>query len=141
VGVQIEIAPLGQARVDALVRPLAQPLDHEQLAGRLKELAANGEFRGERAEALLLHTAGDLDAPRVVLAGLGPRADVDLDAIRTAAAVSAQALARVGGAVGWTLDESLSISLPDQAQALVEGTIIGGYAPGRWKTQDTDKLP
>src|SRR5882724_13578648 len=135
-GVQIEIASPGQARVDALALPLAQPLDDAKLNGRLKELAANGEFRGERAEAVLIHTAGDLEAPRVVLAGLGARAEVELDSLRTAAAVTAQALGRVGGSIGWLLDESLPISLPDQARALVEGTILGAYGPGRWKTQD-----
>src|SRR6267154_1408017 len=102
-GVQIEIAPQGQTQVDALALPLAQPLDDAKLGGRLQELTASGEFRGERAEALLVHSAGDLEAPRVVLAGLGARADVDLDALRTAAAVTVQALARVGGSVGWLL--------------------------------------
>jgi leucyl aminopeptidase len=139
--VQIEIALPSQPQVDTLGVPLAQPLDNEKLGGRLKELAEGGEFRGERAEALLLHSAGDLDAPRVVLAGLGARAAVDLDAFRTAAAVTAQALARVGGTLGWVLDERLPTPLPDQARALVEGTVIGGYTPARWKTRDTDKLP
>ena len=145
-GVPIDIALPGQTKADALALPLAQPLDlsgesarivDEKLGGRLKQLAASGEFRGDRGEALLLHTDGD----RVVLAGLGKRADLDLDAFRTAAAVTAQALARVGGTLGWLLDESLPASLPDQARALVEGTVIGGYTPGRWKTQDTEKLP
>ena len=145
-GVPIDIASPGQTKADALALPLAQPLDlsgesarivDEKLGGRLKQLAASGEFRGDRGEALLLHTDGD----RVVLAGLGKRADLDLDAFRTAAAVTAQALARVGGTLGWLLDESLAVSLPDQARALVEGTVIGGYTPGRWKTQDTEKLP
>ena len=140
-GVQIEIAAPGQAELDALGLPLAQPLDDGKLGGRLKELAASGEFRGERAEALVLHSAGDLEAPRVVLAGLGARGDVDLDALRTAAAVTVQTLARVGGTLGWQLDDSLPLSLADQAAALVEGTIIGGYAPGRWKTQDAGKQP
>ena len=149
-GVPIDIALPGHTKADALALPLAQPLDlsgesarfvDEKLGGRLKQLAESGEFRGDRGEALLLHTDTDLDAPRVVLAGLGKRADLDLDALRTAAAVTAQALARVGGTVGWLLDESLSASLPDQARALVEGTVIGGYTPGRWKTQDIEKLP
>jgi leucyl aminopeptidase len=140
-GVPIDIALLGQTELDALAVPLAQPLDTRHLGSRLQELAATGEFRGDRTEALLLHNAGDLDAPRVVLAGLGPRADIDLDSFRTAAAVTAQALARVGGTLGWRLDESLPIPAPDQARALVEGTILGGYTPGRWKTQDMDKLP
>jgi leucyl aminopeptidase len=140
-GMTIDIAPQGQTGLDALGLPLAQPLDTKELGGRVHELAGTGEFRGDRAEALVVHNAGDLAAPRVVLTGLGPRADTDLDAFRTAAAVAAQALARVGGTLGWQLDPSLPVPLPDQARALVEGTILGGYTPGRWKTQDTDKLP
>jgi leucyl aminopeptidase len=42
--------------------------------------------------------------------------------------------------VCWLLDETLPLSLADQARALVEGTILGGYSPGRWKTQD-DRAP
>jgi leucyl aminopeptidase len=149
-GVPIEIALPGQTKADALALPLAQPLGvlsgesarivDEKLGGRLQQLAASGEFRGDRAEALLLHT-GDPDVPRVVLAGLGKSADLDLDAFRTAAAVTAQSLARIGGTLGWLLDERHDVSVADQARALVEGTVIGGYTPGRWKTQDTEKLP
>jgi leucyl aminopeptidase len=31
------------------------------------------------------------------------------------------------------------VPLPDQAAALVEGTIIGGYSPGLWKTREDDR--
>jgi leucyl aminopeptidase len=140
-GVPIDIALPGQTELDTLAIPLAQPLEVGGLSGRIQELAASGEFRGDRAEALTLHGADDGDGRRVVLVGLGKRADVDLDAFRTAGAVAAQALARVGGTLGWQLDESLPIPPADQARALVEGTILGGYTPGRWKTQDTEKLP
>jgi leucyl aminopeptidase len=149
--VPIEIALPGRTAVDALAVPLAQPLDglsgegarivDEKLGGRLQALAASGELRGERGEALLMHTGDDLDAPRVVLAGLGPRGEVDADALRTAGAVAAQALARVGGTLCWLLDESLPLDLAEQARALVEGTVLGGYSPGQWKTDDAAKRP
>ena len=135
-GVPIEFAEPGRTRADTLALPLAQPLEHAHLNGRLRELAERGEFRGDRAEAVVVH--GD---ERTVLAGLGARGEIDLDSFRTAGAVAAQALARVGGSIAWQLDASLPIPLPDQARALVEGTILGGYTPGRWKTQDTGKLP
>ena len=140
-GVPTEIAFLGPTRPDTLAIPLAQPLEVGKLDGRIQELVASGEFRGDRAEALTLHATDNADQRRVVLVGLGRRASVDLDDFRTAAAVAAQALARVGGTLGWQLDESLPIPLPDQTRALVEGTVIGAYTPGRWKTQDLDKLP
>ena len=128
--VTIDIALPEQTDADATAVPVAQPL--EGLDGRLAELAATGELRGERGEALLLH----LDGGRLVAAGLGKRDAVDEDALRTAGAVTAQTLSRVGGTLCWLLDESLPVPLPEQAAALVEGTILGGYTPGRWKTQD-----
>jgi leucyl aminopeptidase len=143
----IEIAPLGQTEVDALAIPLAQPLGSlpdsldATLRERLSALAAGGEFRGDRGEALLLHLDGAGPAPRVVLVGLGGREDVDADALRTAGAVAAQTVARVGGSLAWLLDEGLSLAPPEQARALVEGTIIGGYTPGAWKTQELEKRP
>src|ERR1700730_1995876 len=112
-GVPIESALPGQTELDTLAIPLAQPLEVEGLNGRIKELAASGEFRGDRAEALTLHVTDDADVRRIVLVGLGKREDVDLDAFRTAAAVAAQALARVGGTLGWQLDESVPIPPAD----------------------------
>jgi len=113
----------------------------EKLGGRLARFRETGELRGDRGEALLLHLDGELQAPRLVAAGVGPREDVDCDALRTAGAVTAQALSRVGGTLAWLLDESLPVPLPDQAAALVEGTLLGAYSPGNWKTGDTDRRP
>ena len=63
---------------------------------------------------------------------------MDADALRTAGAAAAQALSRVGGTLVWLLDESLPVPLPEQAAALVEGTILGAYSPGRWKSKHDD---
>jgi leucyl aminopeptidase len=145
---RVEIALPGQAGADTIALPVAQPLGgegarvvEEKLGGRLARLAESGELRGESGEAVLLHLDGELEAPRLVAAGLGKREDVDADALRTAGAATAQALSRVGGTVVWLLDESLPVPLPEQAAALVEGTIIGAYSPGRWKAKDDTKAP
>jgi leucyl aminopeptidase len=144
----VEVALPGQANADALALPVAQPLDgdgarivDEKLGGRLAKLGESGELRGERGETVLLHLDGELDAPRLVAAGVGPREDVDAEALRTAAAAAAATLARVGGTVVWLLDESLPVPLPEQAAALVEGTILGAYSPGRWKSEDDTRAP
>ena len=81
-GLPIEIALPGQTELDTLAIPLAQPLELGRLSGRTKELAGSGEFRGDRAEALTLHMTDDVDARRMVLVGLGQRADIDLDAFQ-----------------------------------------------------------
>ncbi|MGH3000776.1 MAG: leucyl aminopeptidase family protein, partial [Gaiellaceae bacterium] len=117
-------------RADAIAFLVAQPLDG--LDPRVAAVADSGELRGERGEAILLHRDGE----RVVAAGVGKLEEVDKDALRTAGAVVASELARVGGTLAWVLDERLPVPLAEQAAALVEGTIIGGYFPGRWKTHE-----
>jgi leucyl aminopeptidase len=146
--VPIEVALPGQTHADALAVPVARPLGgegarivDEKLGGRLAKLIESGEFRGDRGEALVLHVDGGLDAPRVIAVGLGTRDDVDLDALRTAGGAAAHELRRVGGTLCWLLDESLDIPVDEQAAALVEGTVIGGYSPGGWKTQEPEKRP
>jgi leucyl aminopeptidase len=88
------------------------------------------ELSGAKGDALLLH----VDGRRVVAAGVGKRSEVDADALRTAGAAAAAALARVGGSLRWQLDEQLPVPIAEQAAALVDGTILGGYSPARWKT-------
>ena len=121
----------GQVEADAVAVPVAQPL--ENLDSRLAPLAESGELRGKVGEAILLHD------PRLVAAGVGAREEVDAEALRTAGSAAAQALSRVGGTVAWRLDETLPVPLPEQAAALVEGTILGAYSPGRWKSKQDVK--
>ena len=123
-----------QAGADALAVLVAQPLNGK-LDGRLVRLGETGELRGERGEAVLLHLNGDVPASRLAAVGVGKRDDVDADALRTAGGTAAQALSRVGGTLVWQLDESLPVSFPEQAAALVEGTILGAYSPARWKSK------
>ena len=147
-GVTIGMALPGQDEADTLALPVAQPvggesarLVDEKLGGLLARLVESGDLRGERGEAVLLHLNGELSAPRLVAAGVGPRDRVDADALRTAGAAAAQSVSRVGGTVLWLLDESLPLPFPEQAAALVEGTILGAYSPGRWKSGDADRRP
>ncbi|HVM56424.1 MAG TPA: leucyl aminopeptidase [Gaiellaceae bacterium] len=144
----IEISLPGQERADTLALPVAQPLGgegarivDEKLHGLLARLTETGELRGERGEAVVLHLNGELSAPRLVAAGVGPHDAADADALRTGAAAAAQSVARVGGTIVWLLDESLPVPLPEQAAALVEGTILGAYSPGRWKTNGDGAPP
>jgi leucyl aminopeptidase len=145
---KVEIALPGQAGADAIAVPVAQPLGgngaqilDEKLGGRLAKLGESGELRGERGENVLLHLNGELEAPRLVAAGVGKRDEVDADALRTAGSAAASALSRVGGTLVWLLDESLPVPLPEQAAALVEGTILGAYSPGNWKSKNETRAP
>lgn len=137
--VEVEVAAAGDGQPDAIALPLtedeATPRAEGDLAGRLQQLADDGELKGELGRTVLLHTNGEANARRVVIAGLGKRAEVDADAVRTAAAAVARRLADVGGTLAWTLDDSLPLSSDEQARAVVEGAVLGAYSPARWKTE------
>jgi leucyl aminopeptidase len=142
----IEVRKPGELEPDALAIPFPQEdgaslssgtraLD-ERLKGRLQRLVEDGELKGDLGKTVLLHTDGELDARRLIVAGVGKREDVDADALRTAASAVVRRLADVGGTVAWQLDDSLPLSLDDQARAIVEGTMLGSYSPARWKTDE-----
>jgi len=140
-GVEIEIGLPGPVAADALAVPVTEPPSDltGDVRGQFQRVAESGELRGKRGEAILLHAGGDLPASRLIAAGIGARESVDAEALRTAGASAARKLARVGGTVSWLLDESLPVSLPEQAAAVIEGTILGAYSPGRWKSTNGDE--
>jgi leucyl aminopeptidase len=149
--VKVEVRGPSEIESDALAVPLpegekgflsngARELDG-RLAGRLQRLADEGELKGELGKTVLVHTDGELDAKRLVVAGVGKSDDVDADAVRTAASAVVQRLADVGGTLAWQLDESLPLPLSEQARAIVEGTLLGAYSPGRWKTNEQTQKP
>ncbi len=106
-------------------------------AERFAALAAEGEQARRPGEVTLLHL--DEGPKRAAAAALGPAAD--LDALRTAAAAVARRAASFGGTVAWQLDESLPFSLEEQARGVVEGFVLGGYDPGRWKSKPSERKP
>jgi leucyl aminopeptidase len=138
--VEIEVSAPGETAPGTLALPLpeddALPQADGALGQRLQQLADDGELKGELGYTVVLHTNGEADARRVVVAGVGKRAEVDADAIRTAASAVVQRLRDVGGTVGWMLDDSLPLPVEEQARAVVEGAVLGSYTPGRWKTAE-----
>jgi leucyl aminopeptidase len=110
-------------------RPLPDGVDE------LWTLVASGEAPAQRGVARIVHANGR----RVIATGLGPRSAIDADAVRDAAAAAARELqASVGGSLAWLLDPSL-LDVEQQARAVVEGIVIGGYDPGGWKTAQERK--
>ena len=47
-----------------------------------------------------------------------------------------RAESKIGGTLAWVLDPSLPLPLPEQARAVADGAVFGGYDPGRWKTKE-----
>ena len=140
---QVEVQAVTPEQVEADVVAVPLTADNElagaaaaldsKLDGLLERLAGDGELRGEAGRVSLVHVDGKLGAPRVAVAGLGPREHVDADALRTAAAAVARETGGYGGTIAWALDGALALPADEQARALVEGTAIGSYDTARWK--------
>ena len=138
----VQGAPEG-VEADVLVFPVPEPVALPETAraldglveGRLSHLIEDGELKGEEGCVTLLHSDGRVAAHRIAAAGVGNGASLDADSLRTAAAAAAKRAGDVGGrSIAWILGPGGSLSAADQARAIVDGTAIGPYEPGRWKT-------
>lgn len=113
---------------------------HNSLAVVLADLSSTGEFKGTEETSLLLHTAGaDGAARRLLLAGLGARADFSLSALSRAAGM----LVRQARAAQV---KHLYFILPvtdDEAAAthsVAEGALLGRYENNFYQKQDDDEV-
>jgi leucyl aminopeptidase len=149
--VTIEVSRPGATEPETLALPFssddsavpsngAQHLD-DRINAQLRRLAVEGELKGELGKTVVLHGNGESNLRRVIVAGIGKRAEVDADAMRTAASAVVRGIADIGGTVTWLLDDSLPLSPQEQARAMVEGTMLGSYSPGRWKTEEQPERP
>src|SRR5438067_29941 len=140
--VEVEAGSPESVEADILAAPLlaAEPLNRPvealngRLGGLLTRLADEGELSGKVKTAPILHLDGQLKSPRLAVAGVGKREAVDADALRTAAATVARQAREFARTVAWVLDDSLPLPAIEQARALVDGTILGSYDPGGWKS-------
>ena len=116
----------------------ARALD-EAFDGLLRELFKRGEFKGEVGELTTVHTMGKLAAGRVVLVGLGKLEKLQPLTIQRACGAAARHLQQTGAhsiALACLL-ENASLDLETQAQAAIEGTLLGIYTFKKYKQADT----
>jgi leucyl aminopeptidase len=97
--------------------------------GLLSRLVDEGELRSDLGAARIVHS-GDR---RIAVAGGGDASSFDADALRTAAAAVVEETSEFAASIAWAIDPTLPLSPEEQARALVEGTLLGAYQPGRWK--------
>ena len=143
-------APPESVEADILAFPVAEPAALGEvgaqldglLAGRLAHLAEDREIKGQLGQLALVHTLGELAAHRLAPVGIGKTTDLDADALRTAASrVVQRAGALRGGTVAWALEPGLRLPPGEQARAIVDGTVLGAFDAGRWKTKDSERAP
>jgi leucyl aminopeptidase len=140
----VTAGPLTDAAGDVLVLeryagesglgPDAQRVDRV-LGGLLGRALTDERFEGRPGETAYLHAGGRLRAARVVVVGLGPRAECRAETVRRAAAGALRrardlrARAVVMPLLGTRLDART------RAQAIGEGALLGLYAFDRYKAK------
>src|ERR687888_1945145 len=141
--VDVEPAAADSVEADVLAAPQlgSEPLSGQlaaldsRLGELLERLRVEGEAAGKLKTAPLVHLNGELKAERLAVAGLGAREAVDADALRTAAGTVAREAREFAKSIAWLLDDSLPLPPAEQARAIVDGTLLGSYDPGRrWKS-------
>jgi len=129
-------ASSGTVEADVSAFAVLDPVEElPDLDPRLPGLLEAGEIDGAAGATCVLHT----DRGRIVAAGGGRRDQLDADSIRDAAAAVARL--GIGGTVAWRLDGSLPLSAAEQARAVVDGIVFGGYNAGAWKTSRPKSRP
>ncbi len=113
----------------------------EKLAGSIKELIAEEEFKGKQGSNIVTRVGTSSPVRKVIVVGLGKPEALKLETLRRAAAAVAR-LAKKQKC------KTLGISLPvwnkdaaQTAQALAEGVQLALYQDNRFKSEPEDKEP
>ena len=136
---------------EALVVPLFE--DSEAPAGGprffdgtvgalIDDVIKNGDFQGKLYQIAVLYTRNSVPAKRVILAGLGPKKDFDLEKLRGAYAGAARQARALGlKEITFCLDISdTGQTFRQMTEAALEGAILGLYQFTPYKTLEREKI-
>ena len=134
--ISIERKPLEQAAADAVVAPVFEGRREPRFgAGDLMDA---GEIAGKPLEMTLLHHMHGVSSPRVLLVGAGKPEKFDPAEMRKLAGAAVRRLKSIG-VKNIVLELGAEHASGDFAGAAVEGAILGGFEPDRYKTSDDKK--
>ncbi|MEX0684089.1 MAG: leucyl aminopeptidase [Dehalococcoidia bacterium] len=106
------------------------------LDGGISALISDGEVKGKKGEASLVHSLGKLPSPRVIVAGLGKQDAFGLNVIRDIVGTSLRRARATGAKSVATILHGAGVAgldAEDCAQALTEGAVMGGYRFRKYK--------
>jgi leucyl aminopeptidase len=148
--VRVECASLTEIKCDLLVANIfsevskpggATAVVDKKLSGAVTDLIKSGEITGKLGEVNLIHTQGKLPARQVLVVGLGKSSEFDLDKARIAASAAIAEAKRIKAKKVATIVHGAGVgglALPDAAQAVVEGSLIGAYKYEGYATEKDD---
>ena len=115
-----------------------------RLEGRIRDYLESGDFSGALNSTALVRTGGKIQAPRVLLVGLGKPDAFKIDMVRQASATAATAARRLGISSLALLPPAGALEPVAIGQALTEGALLGLYTLKKYKTvaenDDKDNL-
>src|SRR5262245_34299505 len=111
------------------------------LEGRIRDYLESGDFSGALNSTALVRTGGKIQAPRVLLVGLGKSDAFKIDAVRQASATAVAAARRLGVSSVALLPPASDLEPVEIGQALTEGALLGLYTLKKYKTvtENNDK--
>lgn len=140
----VSARPLAEAGGDVLVveryagerglAPEVQRVDRA-LDGLLSRALAEERFEGRVGETTYLHAAGRLAAKRVLVVGMGPRAECTAETVRRAASAALRRARDLGARSVATSLLGTRLAARIRAQALTEGALLGLYSFDRYKAR------
>jgi leucyl aminopeptidase len=131
-----ENRPWRQIEVDALIVPVFEGVREERFGAA--ELIDAGEVTGKPLELTLIHRPQGMAAKRVVLAGAGKADKLDAAQLRRLSGAALRHLmARSVKTIALALDPAQANG--ENVSAVVEGAILGGFEPDRYKTGNDKK--
>jgi leucyl aminopeptidase len=113
------------------------------LGGAISQLVSQGEIKGKLNEITLVHSLGRLPAARVVVVGLGKKAELNTNKVRGAVAETCRWLRQKGVASIATVAQGAGINginFEAAAQAITEGALLGLYLFRKHITKEEDKI-
>jgi leucyl aminopeptidase len=129
-------ASLSQAEIPAVDADLLAVglCEGEELPAELASAPGAADAKGDFKKLTMLHPESPA---RVLVVGLGKRAELDAERVRVAAALAAKEAGKLSAtSIAWALPESDDDAA--LAEGLVTGTILGTYRFDRFKSVDPD---
>ncbi|MFA5317069.1 MAG: leucyl aminopeptidase, partial [Dehalococcoidales bacterium] len=111
------------------------------LDGTAAQLMEQGEIKGKLSEITMIHSMGRLAAQRVVITGLGKKADLTPDRVRQAVAETVRYLKKKGVTTLAIINlgaDTDGISPQEAAQTVAEAAMLGSYSFDKHLTKKTN---
>lgn len=100
------------------------------LDGAISELIASGDVTGKLGQTVVVYPRGAIQARRVIVVGLGPADQFDLEAVREVSAVAIRQARQVGATKAATIVHGGGIGgleITEAVQAVTEGSLLALY--------------